>query len=300
MRTLCFGDAIVDLICRRPVTSLAEADAFAPFVGGVTLNVAVTATRGGAEIARAGAAGDDPWGAWLDDRLGEEGVGQDWFRLVGGHETGLAFVTIDEHGDATYQLHGDGVAAMVSVLRQSLMEAVESTDALYFGSNVLAGEAEAELAMAARARALELGHPIVFDPNVRLGRWDGNSGRAGAAAGACVPGAFLVKCNEIEGRLMTGEPDAEAQAASLLAAGAQHVIVTRGARGAILRGADLHRDVAGIETRVLSTVGAGDVFLGVVLARLGVTDYYPAAIAAALPEAAREAARACRRWGALE
>ena len=90
-----------------------------------------------------------------------------------------------------------------------MMDAVANTDALFFGSNVLVGKAEAALAMAARERALELGRPFVFDPNIRLGRWDNSPGRAGAAAGACVPGAFLVKCNELEARLMTGETDPE-------------------------------------------------------------------------------------------
>ena len=51
---------------------------------------------------------------------------------------------------------------------------------------------------------------------------------------------------------------------------------------------------------MLSTLGAGDVFMGVVLAALGKTDFYPPAIAAALPDAVEEAARACERWGALE
>jgi fructokinase len=58
-------------------------------------------------------------------------------------------------------------------------------------------------------------------------------------------------------------------------------------------------DVGARPARVRSTVGAGDVFLGVVLARLGKSDFYPAALAAALPEAAAEASRACERWGAL-
>jgi sugar/nucleoside kinase (ribokinase family) len=49
-----------------------------------------------------------------------------------------------------------------------------------------------------------------------------------------------------------------------------------------------------------STVGAGDVFLGVLIASLAETDYYPSALAAALPQAAAEAALACERWGALE
>ena len=299
MRTLCFGDAIVDLICERPASSLGEAGAFAAHLGGVTANAAVIAARRGADVQLAGGAGDDAWGAWLRERLSEEGVGLEWFRLAAGQRTGLAFVTLDELGEPSYELHGDGIGATVQACKGRLAAAVESTDALFLCSNVLAGKAEAALAMSARERALELGRPIVFDANIRLGRWEGASGRAGAAAGAVVPGAFLVKCNRAEARMMTGEDHPEAAAASLLAAGARHVIVTLGARGAILRAADLRGDVAGRPAQVVSTVGAGDAFAGVVLAALASTDFYAPAIAAALPEAAAEAARACERWGAL-
>jgi fructokinase len=307
VRTLCFGEAIVDLICQRPVASLAEADAFVAHRGGVSANVAVTAARAGASVALAGGAGDDAWGAWLHDGLDAAGVGLEWFRLAGGQRTAIAFVTLDERGEPTYDLHGDaGVvgagakAATVARVERRLLDAVEATDALCFGSNVLAGKAEAQLAEAARTRALELGRPVVFDANIRLGRWDASSGRAGAACGACVPGAYLVKCNQAEARMMTGETHPERAAASLLAAGAQHVIVTLGASGAILRAKGLRRDVAGRQAKMRSAVGAGDVFTGVVLAALATTDFYAPAIAAALPEAVEAAARACERWGALE
>jgi fructokinase len=300
VRTLCFGEAIVDLICHRHVSSLAEADAFVAHQGGVSANVAVTAARAGADVALAGGAGDDAWGGWLHDRLEAEHVLLDWFRLAGAQRTGLTFVTVDELGEPTYELHGDGISATISGLKRRLLAAVDETDALFFGSNVLAGKSEAALATSARERALELGRPIVFDANIRLGRWDHNSGRAGSACGACVPGAFLVKCNLAEARMMTGESHPEQAAASLLAAGAQHVIVTLGHRGAILRAKGLRRDVAARPAKVLSTVGAGDVLMGVVLAALGKTDYYSPAIAAALPDAVQEASRACERWGALE
>jgi len=59
-------------------------------------------------------------------------------------------------------------------------------------------------------------------------------------------------------------------------------------------------DASSRPVRVRSTIGAGDAFLGVMIAGLGQTDYYPSALAAALPAAAAEAARACERWGALE
>ena len=64
---LCLGEALVDLICERPVASLTEADSFTPHFGGALANVAVAASRAGADAGLAGAAGDDEWGRWLRD-----------------------------------------------------------------------------------------------------------------------------------------------------------------------------------------------------------------------------------------
>ena len=300
MLTLCFGEAIVDLVCRRPVASLDEVDAFVPSPGGVTANVATTAARQGGAVSLAGGAGADPWGRWLRHRLEAAGVDLRFFELVEDHATPHAFVTVDEHGEPTWQLYGDSVAATVAALDGRLVAAVGATDALLLTSNTQAVPEAEKLTMVAREHALELGRPIVFDPSIRAHRWRATRGGAAAACNACVPGAFLVKCNRAEAQIMTGEIDPEAAARALLAAGAQHVVVTLGVGGAILRGKALRRDVRAPAAQVRSTVGAGDVFLGVLLARLGATDFYPPALAAALPDAAQEAARACERWGALE
>jgi sugar/nucleoside kinase (ribokinase family) len=76
--------------------------------------------------------------------------------------------------------------------------------------------------------------------------------------------------------------------------------VTRDRDGAIVRGGGLKVDVPGRPAELLSAVGAGDVFCGVLLASLSSTDFYAPAIAAALPQAVAEAAGAVERWGALE
>jgi len=76
-------------------------------------------------------------------------------------------------------------------------------------------------------------------------------------------------------------------------------VVTLGPGGAILRGA-LRADAPGVPAQVLSTVGAGDALTGVLLGRLALADYDPAAVAAALPEAVAASAKACERWGALD
>jgi sugar/nucleoside kinase (ribokinase family) len=298
MRTLCLGEALVDLICERPVASLVEADAFVPHFGGATANVAVGAARLGGSVALAGGAGEDPWGAWLRERLEREGVDLAFFRLVPGIATALAFVTVDGTGEPSFLIYGDGIAGAVEGIGEGIVDAVEATDALFFASNTLVGSAERELTLAAREGALALGRPVVFDPNFRLHRWD-TAARAAEAARGCLRGTFLVKCNRVEARLITGEEDPEAAAANLLAAGVEHVVITLGAEGALLRGRNLRRDTPGVPATPVNTTGAGDAFVGVLLARLGASGYYPPALAAALPEAVEHSARATERWGAV-
>jgi sugar/nucleoside kinase (ribokinase family) len=298
VRTLLLGEALVDLICERPVASLGEADAFVPHFGGAVANVAVGAARQGARVELAGGAGDDAWGGWLRERLDREGVGLEWFRSLSGVVTPVAFVVVDRQGEPSYAIYGDSIRAAIEALQGALDAAVDGCDALFITSNTLVGETERELTLQAHARALEQGKPVVFDPNLRLHRWE-NAGRAASEARALVKGAFLVKLNAAEARLLSGEDDPVAAAEGLLAAGAQHVVVTLGAAGALVRGGGLKLDVAGAEAQPVSAVGAGDAFMGVVLGRLAGTDFYAPAIAAALPDAVREGARAVERWGAL-
>jgi sugar/nucleoside kinase (ribokinase family) len=298
MRTLCLGEALVDLICRKPVETIADADAFVPSFGGATANVAVVAARHGADVELAGGAGDDAWGEWLRARLERERVGLEYFQLVAGARTPVAFVTVDAAGDPSFEIYGDAIETVVTALGERLSDAVDACGALFLASNTLVGEQERALTLAARDRALELGRPVVFDPNFRLHRWPSPM-RAADESRALVRGAFLVKCNAEEARLLTGERDPEAAAAGLIAGGARHVVVTLGAKGAILRGGRMRLDVPGSPSRPVDATGAGDALMGVLVARLGATDYYPSAIAAALPDAVAEAGRTTERWGAL-
>jgi len=297
MRTLLLGEAIVDLICERPVASIDEADAFVPHFGGSVANIAVGAARAGADVALAGAAGDDPWGRWLRGRLERERVATDWFRLVDGVRTPVAFTTVDARGAPTYTLYGDTIPAVVDAIEGDLLAAVDACGALVVTSNTIVGERERALTLAARDRAREQGKPVVVDPNLRLHRWD-TPVEAATATRELVKGAFLVKCNAEEARLMTGEERPDLAADGLVAMGAEHAIVADRNR-AVVRGGGLRLERAGREADVVSTVGAGDAFCAVVLAHLAATGFYAPAIAAALPEAVEEAARATERWGAL-
>jgi len=296
--TLCLGEALVDLISERHVTSLADARAFVPHFGGAVANVAVLAAREGAVVKLAGGAGDDAWGAWLRDRLVAEGVDTSLFRLLSGQRTPLALVGVAESGEPTYEIFGETIATVVQALGDQVQSAVADAAALFVSSNTLVGPQEREVTMDARQVALDLGRPVIFDPNLRLHRWP-SAVQAAAAANACVPNALLVRATAAEAALMTGEEDPERAAIALIKARARMVLITLGSSGLILRG-ELRADVPGVAARVLSTVGAGDALTGILLARLALSDFYPSAVAAALPEAVEASARACERWGALD
>ncbi|PZS07897.1 MAG: hypothetical protein DLM64_13900 [Solirubrobacterales bacterium] len=297
-RTLCLGEALVDLICERQIEDLGEADAFVPHFGGAVANVAVIAARAGGRVALAGGAGEDDWGSWLRDRLEDEGVELSCFELLAGHQTPVAVVTVDFAGEARYHIYGETIATVAGALGDRIEQAVRESAALFISSNTLVGEQERAVTMRARELALSLERPVVLDPNLRLHRWRSHADAA-ASANACVPGALLVRCNQAEAALMTGEQDPERGATALVKAGARMVVITLGARGAILRG-ELRADVPGVGVEVRSTIGAGDVLTGVLLGKLALTGYYPPAVAASLRDAVAQSARACERWGAIE
>jgi sugar/nucleoside kinase (ribokinase family) len=297
-RLLCLGEALVDLIGEERVDSIGKVKRFAPHLGGTAANLAVIAARAGAPVALAGGAGDDEWGRWLRERLHAEGVDVSSFALLPAAQTQLAFVAVDPDGEPTYVLYGAPAETLVDALGDRVGDMVEDAAGLLIGSNTLAGEREREVTMHAREVALARARPVLFDCNLRLHRWSARADAA-ASANACVPGALLVRANQAEAELMTGEPDPERAALALRKAGAQLVAITLGSDGAILRGVE-KADVAAFPAAVVSTVGAGDAFTGTLVARLVLSGFYPPAVAAALSDAARAAARACEHWGSLD
>jgi fructokinase len=297
-RILCLGEALVDLICQRPATELTEADAFVPHFGGAVANIAVVAARQGATVALAGGAGDDDWGEWLRTRLVDEAVDTSLFDLMPGTKTPLAVVTVDASGEATYRIYGETIPTVVHALAHRVEQAVRDSAGLFISSNTLLAADERDVTMRAREIALELDRPVMFDPNLRLHRWRSNADAA-ASANACVPGALLVRANASEAALMTGEVDVERAATALLKAGAKMVVITLGPDGAIVRGA-VRANVPGVHVEVVSTIGAGDALMGVLIAKLAQSRFYPSVVAAGLREAVSASALACERWGALE
>lgn len=293
---LCLGEALVDLICEREGVSLADAELFRPHLGGALANVAVACRRAGAEASLVGGVGDDEWGARMRAALEREGVGLSWFDLVADVPTAVAFVTFGDDGEPAFQVYGEGIERAMQAADADLEEAIATGTALAFGSNTMVTDSERALTLRARGLALDAGVPVLFDPNLRPTRWAEAADALRACREAC-EGAFCVRTNREEARLLTGEDDPAAAAEALCGLGARLAVVTLGPEGALMRGA-VSAEAPGVEVDIVSTLGAGDAFMGTLAAGLAEAGWECARAGEALPAAVEAGAAACTIWGA--
>ena len=296
---VCLGEALVDLICERRVESLTEADSFSPHFGGALANVAVAASRTGAEVALAGAAGDDEWGSWLADRLRQEGVDLSYFELLADEQTPVAFATFDGGGEPVFQIYGDAIKVAVEAVAPRLEPALDGADALVFSSTTLATPGEREVTLRARELALAGGTRVCFDPNIRPNRWGGDTAAAAIASRGLIAGSYMVRANRLEACAIAQTDDPHRAAEEIAALGAELAVVTLGAEGAVIRGA-CEAELPAPAVEVVSTLGAGDAFMGTLVAGLALRDWDATLAGEALETALDAAAAACTRWAALD
>jgi sugar/nucleoside kinase (ribokinase family) len=152
------------------------------------------------------------------------------------------------------------------------------------------------MTMRSRDAAGERGLPVLFDPNLRPTRWATITDAVDHCRAAC-DGLFLVKATHDEGELLTGCADPAAAAEALCGFGARLAVVTRGAEGAVMRGA-ASGEVGAPVVDVVAPLGAGDAFMGALAAGLADVGWEPERAAEALEGAAAAGAAACGGWGA--
>ena len=224
-RIVCLGEALVDFVCERPVSSLVEADFFVPRQGGSLANIAMAAARFSDRVELIGGVGDDQWGLWLHERITIAGVDTSRFDLLRGVQTSHAFVSVDDKGEPSFAFYGDKVRP--SAHAGVHLEAAISGDdgVLVVGSDTLLGAEEREVTMRAVALAREQGWAILCDPNLRPDRWNSRDEMIQTIS-ALIAGADVVKLNESEATALSGMISAEAGGEWLMSLGPRAVVVT--------------------------------------------------------------------------
>lgn len=237
MKILCVGEILVDMIAEN--NSIKNSDEFYARPGGAPTNVAVAASKMGAEVEMAATVGDDGFGDMLKQKLEEEDVGLDKIS-VSEEKTTLAFVALDETAEPEFSFYR---GADLEIGEDQLGEGY---DIIHFGSLPFTNP---ELSEKLQSYAEQSQALISFDPNLRS---DLKDEEYMERLKSFIEVADLVFLSEEENKNF--EIDAE------------EILVTKGSEGAKLITDDFKEVEEPPEVDVVDTTGAGDAFTGTYLA----------------------------------
>ncbi|MGA7215016.1 MAG: ribokinase, partial [Terrimicrobiaceae bacterium] len=250
-RILLFGSSNTDLVivCDRlpaPGETLLGGK-FQRTAGGKGANQAVAAARAGARVVFVGARGEDDFGAVAAAGLRREKIDLRHFKAHKDVSSGIALIL----------LGGKSRENLIAVARSAndlvSGETVRSVRSEFAKSDVVVTQLEIPLPAVKEAARLASEQQIPFLLNPAPAR---------ALPKSLLRLVHTLTPNEHEAAILTGESNPERAGEKLLKAGCRNVVITLGAKGALLvDGSGAHRFPAP-KVKPVDTVGAGDCFTG--------------------------------------
>jgi ribokinase len=230
---------------------------FAQHHGGKGGNQAVAAARLGATTAFIGAVGHDVFGTDARAALEAEGVDVRGLATVPGESTGVALIVVDATGENIIAVAGGANAVLSSVQVRAALRRLQLTpaDVVLVGHEIRTGATHEALRFARLAGARTILNPAPADG---LERWT-------------LELADILTPNEGELAKLVGEegrPSARAKRLLGEQPGRRGVLVSLGAKGAVLVVGRVVRTIPAPRVEVVDTVGAGDALNGALAAGL--------------------------------
>jgi ribokinase len=254
--TICVvGSTNIDLIARVPrLPRLGETlvgHSFSVGYGGKGANQAVMAARLGARVTMVTRVGRDVFGDGMVRNYREQGIDPAYVLVDEERFSGVAPIFVDDSAQNVIVIVPGANLGLSPADVHRAARAIDSADVLVCQLEVPI-ETTLEAFRIAKTREVSTilnPAPAATVPDELLRLSD-----------LCVP-------NETEAELLTGTSiesltDAAAAARALLARGPRAVIVTLGARGALLCDGDAAEHVPGIRVDAVDPTGAGDAFVG--------------------------------------
>jgi len=264
MHVLCFGELLIDMVSPRPDADLGEATQFLKAPGGAPANVAVGLARLGIASAFVGSVGDDPFGYFLRETLGREGVDVSGVKMSE-HRTTIAFVATKSDGSKEISFYRHPGADSDFLARD--LPDLRSIPIFHCGGVSLSLEPCRSAQFEAARRVQNEGGIVSFDPNWRPSLWH-DRGEAHEQIWRMMELSDVVKVADEEWEFITGTPDFATGAQKIRDAGPRLVLQTRGKNGAAFDYEGGQGEVAGLEVIAIDTLGAGDAFVAGFLAEI--------------------------------
>ncbi|MGC8468519.1 MAG: 5-dehydro-2-deoxygluconokinase [Acetobacteraceae bacterium] len=277
-RCVVLGRVGLDLNADPPGAKIETARRFTTAIGGSAGNIAAALARQGVAAMMLSCVSDDAVGRFCLAELARYGVDTRHVRLVGGERrTSLALTeTVAENCQTV--LYRNGAADFA--LSAAEVDAVEFAEAaaLVLTGTALAAEPSRSAALHAIAAAHRAGALVVLDLDYRAYSWISPEEAArvcGEAARACE----IVIGNDVEfGLLAGGREDGAEFARQLALRGALFTVYKRGAEGSTTFTTDGSFATPVFPVKALKPTGAGDGFLGGLVAGLAQGEELPSAV----------------------
>jgi fructokinase len=268
--------------------------------GGAPANVAVAASRLGAEAAFVGSVGQDLFGDFILRALESEGVDTSGVgRQPQPTRTSLAFVEIEKSGDRAFTFYRSSPAADELLAPEDVTEKlVSGASFVNFGSIPLIREPVRSATHRIVDLADELDIPVAFDVNLREHLWESTEA-AREAIDPLFDRSRIVKLSGDEISPLLGTESAEEAAEMLLSRDAALVLVSLGPDGAFYASKEFTGSVPAFEVEAVDATGAGDAFLAAVLVHLSGEAWNEKAVREATMRGSAAGALACTGYGAM-
>lgn len=236
--------------------------------GGAPANVLAMAAKLGIKARLCAVVGSDNFGTFLIESMLAAGIDTRFISRTARARTTLAFVDLDERNDRSFTFYRKPGADILLTDAGIPDEAMEGCGVYHFSGVSLTDEPARGAVLRAAPRAKEMGLLVSFDPNYRPFLWP-QAAQARQAFEEGMRCADIIKVSEEEVAFLLGQENAAQGAAELAKQYDALVLASCGARGALAANpSGLLGRAEALPVTVADTTGAGDAFLGTILAAL--------------------------------
>jgi ribokinase len=244
---LVLGSANADLVVRverlpAPGETV-TGGRFYEAAGGKGANQAVAAARAGGRVAFLGCVGTDAFGERAAASLAADGVDLRFLKRDPERATGVGLIAVDARGENAIAVAPGANLSILEADVDGALDALRDVDVVLVSLEVPLPSARRAIARgrAAGSRTILVPAPVPPDPEL---------------PDSTLRDVSVLVPNEVEARALGGSPE------RLLARGAGAVVMTRGARGALVATREGNCEVPAFPVTPVDTVGAGDCFAG--------------------------------------